>query len=116
MDKIIDAYKRYFTNYTNFNDRTSRSDYWYVVLANFIVGFALGFIGGVIPALAFLGTLYSLATLVPGLAIVVRRLHDINKSGWYYLMCLIPLAGFIIVLIYLCQPSVNENNKYGQTV
>lgn len=120
MEKIIDAYKRFLSNYANFNGRSTRSDYWYVFLANFLISFALGFIGGLIPDLAglvsTLSSLYSLAVLVPGIALVVRRLHDINKSGWYYFMALIPIAGIIILLVYLCTDSVNENNRYGTRV
>lgn len=117
---MVEAYKRFLRNYANFNGRSTRSDYWYVFLANFLISFALGFIGGLIPDLAglisVLTTLYSLAVLVPGIAIVVRRLHDINKSGWYYFIALIPLVGFIILLVFLCTDSVNENNCYGTRV
>ena len=81
------------------------------------LGFVLGFIGGLIPALAgltsVLASLYSLAALIPGIAIVVRRLHDVNKSGWYYFIALIPFVGFILLLIALCTDSVNENNNYN---
>ena len=121
---MLEAYKKFWMNYANFNGRSTRSDYWWVVLANMIVnfalGFVLGFIAGLIPDLAGLTTIvsyaYSLAILVPGIALVVRRLHDINKSGWNYLFLLIPIAGPIIVLIWLCTASVNENNAYGERV
>jgi len=117
---MVEAYKRFLRNYANFNGRSTRSDYWYVILANYLISFALGFIGGLIPSLSGLMTgltaLYSLAVLVPGIAIVVRRLHDINKSGWYYFIALIPLVGFIILLVFLCTDSVDENNRYGTRV
>lgn len=120
MEKMIDAYKRFFSNYAYFNGRSTRSDYWYVFLANFLISFILGFIGGLIPvlsdSLSTLSSLYSLAVLIPGIALVVRRLHDINKSGWYCFMVLIPIAGFIIMIVYLCTDSVNENNQYGTRV
>ena len=122
MDKIIDAYKKFLQNYANFSGRASRADYWYAVLANmiigFVIGFVCGFIAGIIPALAsitlIITSLYSLAILIPGISIVVRRLHDVNKSGWYYFIALIPLVGFILLLIALCSPSVNESNKYSE--
>lgn len=117
MDKIVDAYKKFWQNFSNFKGRATRGEYWYVVLANFVIGFVLGFIGGLIPALAgltsVLASLYSLAALIPGIAIVVRRLHDVNKSGWYYFIALIPFVGFILLLIALCTDSVNENNNYN---
>lgn len=120
MENIINAYKKFLNNYTNFSGRSSRSDYWYVVLANFLIGFIIGFIGGLIPALTGLTTLvssiYTLAVLIPGIALFIRRMHDINKSGWNYFLALIPIVGIIILLVYLCTPSVDENNKYGSLV
>ena len=114
---MIEAYKRFFRNYTNFSGRSTRSDYWYVVLANIIVSLIIGVVDGILglsESTITLTTIYSLATLIPGLAIIIRRLHDINKSGWWYLICLAPLVGFIIMLVFLCTDSVNENNKYGE--
>lgn len=117
---MIDAYKRFLKNYANFSGRSTRSDYWYVILANFLIGFVIGFIGGLIPDLAgvtaLISGLYSLAIIIPGIAIVVRRLHDINKSGWFYFIALVPLVGVIILLVFLCTASVNENNRYGERV
>lgn len=117
---MIEAYKKFLNNYFNFKGRSTRSDYWYVVLANFIIGFTLGFISSLIPSLTNLFTtlsyMYSLAIIVPALALIVRRLHDINKSGWYYLLTLIPIVGQIIVIIFFCTSSVDENNKYGEIV
>ena len=116
---MVEAYKRFLNNYANFNGCSTRSDYWYVALANFIIGFVLGFIGGLLHIeniTTVISAIYMLATLVPSIAIVVRRLHDINKSGWYYFMVFIPLVGIIILLVYLCTPSVDVNNKYGERV
>jgi len=113
---MIEAYKKFLRNYTNFSGRSTRSDYWWVVLANFLIGFVIGFVGGLTGAdklVTVLTTVYELAIIVPAIALVIRRLHDINKSGWYYFMILIPIVGWIIVLVYLCTPSVNENNNYG---
>ena len=117
---MIEAYKRYLKNYANFNGRSTRSDYWYVVLVNILISFILGFVSFFIPDLAgflsIITMLYSLTILVPSLAICVRRLHDINKSGWYYLLALIPIVGSIIVIVFFCTASVDENNKYGSRV
>lgn len=115
-----DAYVNALKNYVNFKDRTSRSGYWYYVLANFIVAFLLGFVCGLLHVgqnvqLA-VSSLYSLAVLLPGIAITVRRLHDINKSGWFYFIGFIPLVGTIILLVWLCTASVDENNQYGTQV
>ena len=63
----------------------------------------------------YLASLYSLAVLVPSIALIVRRLHDINKSGWYYFMVLIPIAGPFIFLYYMVTDCVEPNN-YGERV
>ena len=116
---MVEAYKKFLNNYANFDGRSTRSDYWYVVLANFLIGFAIGVVGGILHPGSLtmtLASIYSLATLVPGIAIVVRRLHDINKSGWNYFWAFLPIVGLIVVLVFLCLPSVNENNRYGERV
>ena len=117
---MIEAYKKFFKNYVNFNGRSTRSDYWYVILINAIIGFVLGFIGGLIPDLegvtSVISTIYSIAVFIPGIAIAVRRLHDINKSGWFYLLSFIPLVGTIILIVFYCMASIDSNNKYGSRV
>lgn len=115
---MIEAVKKFFRNYANFNGRSTRADYWWVVLAEFCVGFALGFLSGVTGLSIFmtLSYLVELACLVPGLAICVRRLHDVNQKWSYIFMGLIPLAGPIILIVKMCQPSVNEGNNFGEIV
>lgn len=107
-----EAISLYFQKYATFEGRATRSEYWFAALFNGLVGFGLGIISLLAPILSFLSIAYSLAVLVPGFAISWRRLHDIGKSGTYYLMALIPLAGPIILTIYLCTDST-EDNQYG---
>lgn len=113
---MIEAYKKFFKNYANFRGVATREEYWWVILANFLIGFVLGLIGGMLPAIAgatsAIAGLYSLVVFIPGLSIFVRRLHDTDRSGWNWLWCLLPFAGAIVLLVFLCLPSVNENNKY----
>ena len=113
---MVNAYKKFWLNYFNFNGRSTRSDYWYVVLANFLIGFIIGLIAGIIPELIVLAYIYEVLVIIPGLSVAIRRLHDINKSGWNYLWILVPIAGPILLIIYYCTASVNENNKYGEIV
>lgn len=114
---MVKAYKKFFINYANFKDRSTRSDYWYAVFFNLLIGFIVGIIGRIIPDFALvLSLVYLLIIVVPGFAVVVRRLHDVNKSGWFYFIGVVPFVGFIILLIFLCMPSVDENNKYGKKV
>ena len=103
---FIDAVKLYFSRYTDFKGRSRRSEYWWFTLFNMIVS---AIIGAILPDFAWI---WSLVVLVPGLAICVRRLHDVGKSGWFYLWMLLPLAGWIIVLIQFCKDST-EDNQWG---
>lgn len=114
---MIEAYEKFLQNYANFKGCSSRSDYWWVVLVNIIIGAVIGFISGTtgVEEIQYISYIYSLAVLIPGIALVVRRLHDINKSGWYYFIILIPIAGPIIFLVYLLTDR-KEPNNYGERV
>ena len=106
-------------HYADFTGRARRSAYWYFVLFNFIVsiliGLSLGVIAGLlnVPALVYLAYLWSLAVFIPSLAVSVRRLHDIGRSGWWLLLSLIPLVGAIILIIWHCTDSQPGANQYG---
>ncbi|MFT7351341.1 MAG: uncharacterized membrane protein YhaH (DUF805 family) [Flavobacterium sp.] len=119
---MIEYYKKVvFENYTNFTGRARRAEYWYYVLASVIIAIVLAIIDGVFGLefggqlkLGILGMVYSLAVLIPGLAVVVRRLHDVGKSGWYYFIVLIPIAGIIWLLVLLCTEGEPTENRYGE--
>ncbi len=93
--------------------RSTRRDFWMAVLFNMIFAFIVGLVAGIIK-LPFLSVVYTLAALIPGWTLGVRRLHDSNKSGWCLLLSLIPLVGAIIVLVFYCLPSVDEGNRFGE--
>ena len=104
--------------YAVFSGRARRKEYWMFVLFNFIFALALGLIEGILQINAggnysVLSTIYSLAVLVPSLAVAVRRLHDTNRSGWWLLIGLIPLAGAIVLLVFMVQDSQPGENQYG---
>ena len=98
-------------NYVNFEGRASRPEYWWFTLAYAIVNIILSLIprAGTILS-GFLG----LAVLIPSIGVAVRRLHDINKSGWWLLIALVPIVGYIIVILWLVKPSDNGENQYGE--
>ena len=104
---MIEAYKKLWTRAFDFRGRSTRSDYWWAVLANLLVSYALLALGSYI-AEAFLGIyyLYIFAALIPGLSLVIRRVHDAGKKWTWIFINLIPLAGGIWFLVILCQPSV----------
>lgn len=125
---MIDWYKKVvFENYANFSGRARRSEYWYYTLCNVIISFVMYILviisvaigsDGESPGILFyliygILMLYALATFIPSLAVVVRRLHDTGKSGWYYLIGLIPLVGAILVIIALVTDSQPGSNQWG---
>jgi uncharacterized membrane protein YhaH (DUF805 family) len=101
-----------FQNYVNFQDRSGRSEFWYWVLFAAIVGVVANVIDAVLGTGFVVGALTSLALLLPGIAVGVRRLHDIGKSGWYVLIGLIPIVG-LIYLIYVGVQPTEGPNQYG---
>ncbi|PWB28458.1 DUF805 domain-containing protein [Flavobacterium sp. HTF] len=122
---MIEWYKKVvFENYANFKGRARRSEYWYFALANALISILLVVIGAVVGGIfgdALTGGiigyvlfgLYTLATILPGLGVVVRRLHDVGKSGWFYLVAFIPFVGGIWILILFCTEGNRGPNQYG---
>ena len=98
--------------YADFNGRARRAEYWYFVLFNFLIGTVIGLVVGLI-GLDWLSYIYSLALFVPGMAITVRRLHDVGKSGWWLLISFVPLIGAIWLIILLVKEGDHGNNAYG---
>ena len=93
--------------YAEFNGRAGRSEFWWFALACFLVGLVFSILH-----LDIIGMLVNLALLIPSLAVGARRLHDIGKSGWFQLIWLIPILGWIFLIYLLAQPSVGPN-EYG---
>ena len=111
-------YLQVLKKYIVFSGRARRKEYWYFVLFNTIIGFVLGIIeglAGIAPGTEYsvLAILYSLAVLLPGIGVSIRRLHDTGRSGWWLFIALIPLIGSIILLIYMVSDSQAETNQYG---
>lgn len=105
-----EAVRSFFIRYIDFSGRSSRAEYWFVFLMNFLITTAIGFLAkNVSNAFGILDSVYSLAVLIPMLAIDFRRLHDTGRSGWYLLLWIIPIVGWIILLIYHCQGSEGPN-------
>ena len=104
-----------FSNYVNFSGRAPRSEYWYWVLFAVIGGLLTGFIDGMMgnAEVMLINGIFNLAVLLPGLAVAVRRLHDINKSGWWLLLYITVIGG-LVVLYWHVQPSVEEDNQYAK--
>ena len=98
------AMKDYFKKYVRFSGRASRSQHWWVCL-----GLALA----VVMLLCGLLLLFGLATIVPSIAITVRRLHDTDRSGWWYFISCVPFVGGIILLVFTLMPSDPRGARFG---
>lgn len=105
--KIWDNYIGVLKKYAVFSGRGGRAEYWWFVLANIIISIAINSLS------EDLGNLYGVLTLLPGLGVGVRRLHDVGKSGWFLLMALIPIVGWIILIVKLAKQGHSGENKYG---
>lgn len=107
------AVQRFFQKYTQFRGRASRSEYWWFFLFNLIVGFVLDFLRAEVSGgFGLLSALYGLAVIVPELALNARRLHDTNRSGWWQLLILIPIIGWIILLVWYIQQEKPEGVRF----
>jgi len=109
---MVDAVKSFLTNYITFSGRASRSEFWFVMLAALIVGFVLGIVSAILKT-SLLILLFELGLLIPSLALVSRRLHDINRSYWWALIGFIPLVGGIIMLVWYCTKGTTGDNRFG---
>ena len=118
------ALKAFWSNYSNFKGRSRRSEYWFIelflVITNVVVAvvdlalmnwdvdrFIANGGGGIV------GLIWILATIVPAIAVLIRRLHDTNRSGWLALIYLVPLAGAIVLLVFTVEDSNKGDNRYG---
>ena len=115
-------------NYANFSGRARRKEYWMFTLVYVIILIActvldnilgtvfmmdVGPLGEISMGYGWVYTICGLIHFIPGLAVIVRRLHDVGKSGWFYLIVLIPFIGVIWLLILYCTEGQKENNKWG---
>jgi uncharacterized membrane protein YhaH (DUF805 family) len=115
----VSWYLEALKKYAVFSGRARRTEFWYFVLFNIIVTIVLSLIDRLIGTfsgtanLGILSGIYSLAVVIPTLAVTVRRLHDIDRTGWWILIGLIPLIGTIVLLVFYLTPGTPGSNRYG---
>ena len=116
----MDWYLKVLKQYADFNGRARRKEYWMFFLFNMIFAALASLIDYSVGTANFVSgsglfqNIYSLVVLVPGLAVAVRRLHDVGKSGWMLLLAFIPLIGAIWLLVLFATSGKEAANKWGQ--
>ena len=122
-----DAIRTNFSKYVTFSGRAQRSEFWWWVLFVFVANLVLSWVD-----IALFGTtevtdggfsgqtntpiisgLFGLATLLPGISVAVRRLHDTNRTGWWYWIALIPLVGIILLIVWWATKGTDGPNRFG---
>ena len=120
---IANSVKSSFSKYAIFNGRASRSEYWWYTLF-LVAGYLVAIIAdnllgttftvlGESAGYGYLYLIFMLANTIPSFSILVRRLHDNGKSGWWYWIVVVPLVGAILLLVWLCQEGTEGPNRYG---
>lgn len=111
----MEWYLKAWRQYADFKGRAQRKEYWMFALFNLVIMIVLTLVGG--GGEGGLGDvlsgLYSLAVMVPSVAVTVRRLHDIGRSGWWALLMIVPLVGALVLIFFAIQDSQPEANEYG---
>ncbi|MBD8068616.1 DUF805 domain-containing protein [Bacillus sp. PS06] len=106
-------YLKVVKNYVGFDGRARRTEYWMFILFNFLIGLVLSLVEMLLDMPEILSGLYSLFILLPSLAVLIRRLHDTGRSGWWFFISFVPLIGVIILIVFTCLDSQDGENKYG---
>jgi uncharacterized membrane protein YhaH (DUF805 family) len=110
----MEYYTGVLKKYAVFEGRARRKEYWMFFLFNLIISVILSIISSALDdKFNLIGNIYSLAVLIPSLAVAVRRLHDINKSGWWLLISLIPIIGWIWIIVLLAADGDANDNRFG---
>ncbi|MFI9117136.1 DUF805 domain-containing protein [Streptomyces venezuelae] len=108
MNWYLEVLKKYVV----FNGRARRKEFWMFELINVIISIVLTVVDLSLD-MQLLSTIYSLAIFLPSLAVTVRRLHDTGRSGWWVLIGLVPLVGFIVLLVFACTEGDQHENEHG---
>lgn len=118
---MTEAVRRVLSKYADFSGRAPRSEYWWWVLAMFLLSLVLSFAAAAVASdaqkAADIATgVLLVATFLPSLAVTVRRLHDTDRSGWWILVGLVPIIGSIILLVWMASEGSHRANQWGPPV
>ncbi|MEI7712649.1 MAG: DUF805 domain-containing protein [Rhodospirillales bacterium] len=102
-----------FANYAVFRGRAKRSEYWYFVLFCGLVASMAGIFDSTMSNdIGVIGAIWHLATILPTIALATRRLHDVDRSGWWQLLWFIPVIGWVVLLVWLCTAGTPGANRF----
>lgn len=116
----------FWSNYVNFKGRARRSEYWFITLFLFLTNLGAAVVDSAVFATDIddilgaagwgpISVIWLLATFLPSLAVLVRRLHDSEKSAWWLLILLVPIAGVIVLFVFSVLDSTPGDNRFGQS-
>lgn len=100
---FVEAIKLFYSRYTDFSGRSTRAEFWWIALYCFVGGAICSAIS------EYIGYVFGIVNIVPNIAIAIRRMHDIGKSGWWILINFIPLIGWIWYIVLCVKPSDGPN-------
>ena len=112
---FFEAISSGFRNYVGFSGRASRSEFWYWTLFTVLVSIVMSIIDLEVlsSSVTPFSSIWGLVTLLPSLAMGVRRLHDTDRSGWWWLLSFIPLIGIIVLIVFWCSEGTRGPNRFG---
>ena len=113
--QLAEAVSTCFAKYATFSGRAVRSEYWNWILFTVIAGIVFAVIEVIISKTlgTVLAGIFNLGTILPSIAVACRRLHDIDRSGWWQLLVFIPILGWLVLLYWFCQPGPQGGNRFG---
>ena len=109
----FEYYLEVLKKYTVFSGRARRAEFWWFTLISWVISLVLQAIDNVVGTGGGLSGLYSLGVLLPSIGVAIRRLHDTDRSGWWLLLVLIPILGWIALLVFYFQDGDPQPNQYG---
>ncbi len=124
---FLEAVRSVFQHYATFSGRARRAEYWWFVLFSVLMSLALGILdaaifgaawvghgmGGMRTAPSVFGGIFSLAILLPSLAVTIRRLHDVGRSGWWWWLWLLPVVGWLVLIYWMIREGDHGDNAFG---
>ena len=114
----MDWYLKVLKNYVGFGGRARRKEYWMFMLVNFVLAMVIGIVDRILGweragGEGILTTIYALLDFLPSWAVLFRRLHDTDRSAWWLLLILIPIIGWLVILVFCCQNGTPGENRFG---